>query len=182
MRKQKRLTTPGHVEEDILLGLSIGEVLWSALISARSTRTFYREAYKRAHAKYVRKRAAEALRAKGLIDLRDDTTILTSKGREIVKILSSRKAVVDKLWRGNWCIIMYDIPVSMSPFRFELRSILVRAGFKKLQHSVWIHASPCKELELFLKNNRRLIPFVRLVQASPFVGMQTLADWNRLAT
>ena len=76
---------------------------------------------------------------------------------------------------------MYDIPISYNPFRFELRAILLRAGFRKLQYSVWAYPHPCKELEIFLKNNPRISAYVRYMEVPPFSGLETRADWKKLS-
>ena len=171
----------GPLEEDVLQHLTAGDLLTSFLISGRSTRTFYREAYQRARARYRLKRSIRGLETKGLVACRGNTIHLTGKGRELMQILASRATPIGTAWKGTWWIVMYDIPISMNPIRFELRSVLIRAGFRKLQHSVWVHPHPCKELELFLKNHPRMITYVRYLEAPPFAHLETMQDWKKLS-
>ena len=180
IRRRKRYTL-GPVEEDILQHLTAGDVLMSFLLSARSTRAFYREAHKRARARYRSKRSVESLIEKGLITGRGDLLHLTQKGSELIQIIASR-AAPERAWKGSWWVVMYDIPISMNAFRFELRRILVRAGFRKLQHSVWIHPHACREIDLFLQNNRRMSKHVYYMELPPFTNLKTLDDWKKLST
>lgn len=159
----------------------MGDVLISFLTSHRSSRAFYREAYKRAHMRYKYKRSMVGLEEKGFLTRQGDMVRLTAKGMELADVLASRPVQPTK-WGGHWWIVMYDIPVAMNPFRFELRSILIRAGFRKLQQSVWVYPHACRELELFLKNNPNMGAFVRYVETLPFVGLQTMDDWKKLST
>ncbi|KKW46494.1 hypothetical protein A3C21_00445 [Candidatus Kaiserbacteria bacterium RIFCSPHIGHO2_02_FULL_59_21] len=178
-RRHKRRTF-GPIEEDIVRNLTAGDLLMSFLMSARSTRAFHGEARKRARARYHYRRSAEGLERRGVVRRRGDAISLTEQGKEIARILSSQSGARDSAWNGRWRIVMYDIPVSLNPFRFELRRILVGAGFRKLQHSVWIHPRPCEELEAFLQRNMKLARYVRYVEISPFPHMRTLADWKKL--
>lgn len=180
MNKRRTRTSLGSTEEDILRHLTAGDLLMSFLLSSRSSRAFYREAYKRARIRYQYKRSIEGLEKKGVVAHRGDTIFLTEKGKELAEILASRSAPIAASWKGRWWIAAYDIPVSMNPYRFELRRILIRAGFRKLQHSVWMYPHQCKELELFLKNNPSIRTFVRYFQAQPFAGLETIEDWKRL--
>lgn len=170
----------GPVEEDILQHLSGGDMLMSFLLSGRSTRVFYREAYRRARARYHDRRALEGMERKGLVSRRGELLSLTREGRELAEILKQRALSTNVAWKGRWWVLLYDIPVSISPFRFELRRMLIRGGFRKLQHSVWVCPHPSKELELFLKRRPKLSRYVRYFEALPFPGLESIADWKKL--
>jgi len=177
-RKRKAL---GSLEEDIMRHLTAGDFLMSFLLSAKSTRAFYREANRRALARHRYDRSVESLRRRGLVTRHGDAVHITEKGEEILSVLLSHTNAEKLPWKGTWWIVMYDIPVSLNPFRFELRRILIQAGFRKLQHSVWIHPHQCFELNIFLKNNPRIGAFVRYVEAQPFAHMETIGDWKKLS-
>jgi DNA-binding transcriptional regulator PaaX len=179
-RRRKR-TTLKNVEHDILQHLTAGDLLVSFLVSGRSTRALYREAHKRARARYIYKRSIENLEVRGLVERRKDALRLTNKGKELLEILASRaKSTIT--WQNRWWLVMYDIPVSMNAYRFELRRILTQSGFRKLQHSVWIHPAPCRELEIFLRDNPTMNRYVRYLEAPPFSSMASLNDWKKLQT
>ncbi|MEK7509133.1 MAG: hypothetical protein AAB605_00285 [Patescibacteria group bacterium] len=176
---RRKRTSLGNIERDILQHLTAGDLLISFLVSGRSIRAFHREAYKRARERYRYKRSVEGLEMRGLVTRDEDMLGLTDKGRELIEILASRSKR-QTTWRGRWWIVMYDIPVSMNAYRFELRRILAQSGFRTLQHSVWINPAPCRELEIFLRNNPPMNRFVRYLEALPFAHMQTMDDWEKL--
>lgn len=177
--KPRKRYVLGSVEEDIMEHLSAGDLLMSFLLSGRSTRAFYREAHERARARYRDKRTIDRLERKGLVSRRGERVSLTQEGRELMEILSSRTIPATE-WKGHWWVVLYDIPVSATPFRFELRRMLIRRGFRKLQHSVWIHPHGSKELESFLKRASKLRRYVQYVEVLPFADLETLADWKKL--
>lgn len=176
---RRKRTALGNIEHDILQHLTAGDLLISFLVSSRSTRAFYREAYKRAHARYRLKRSIEGLEARGLIQRSGERLRISDKGRELLEILTSRPAK-NARWDGLFRIVMYDIPVSMNAYRFELRRILIQSGFRVLQQSVWISPHPCRELELFLRNNASMSRSVRYIEVPPFAHMKTMQDWKKL--
>ncbi len=182
MKKKPRThLTIQPVQRDILEQLSNKEMLISALLSGASTKQFYREARQRARDRYNYKRSLTRLEQRGLIRQSNDVFCLTVEGRELLEVLAVQE-VVDRTWKGRWWLVMYDIPVSMTPFRFEIRRILVRAGFRKLQQSVWIHWHRCSELEGYLRKNSQLQNLIRYVETLPFPHMESLEDWKKLTT
>lgn len=176
--KRKR-TALGNIERDILQHLTAGDLLISFLRSGRSTRALYREAYKRARARYRLKRSIEGLEARGLVERSGEKLHISVKGRELLEILASR-TTKNVRWSGLFWIVMYDIPIALNAYRFELRRILIQSGFRVLQQSVWISPYPCRELELFLRNNPSLNRAVRYIEVPPFAHMETLQDWKKL--
>ena len=169
----------GSVEEDILQHLTAGDFLMSFLHSGGSTRALYREAYKRARARYRYKRGMKSLEARGLVERSGDALHLTKQGKEMLEIIASRSSQKG-MWHGRWWIVMYDVPVSMNTYRFDLRWILIKSGFRKLQHSVWINPHPCRELEIFLRDNPAMNKYVRYVEVLPFTHMNSVEDWKKL--
>ena len=62
----------------------------------------------------------------------------------------------------GWEVARYfiRIPESYSKLRHRVRAILMRAGFTKLHHSIWIFPHECRELSNFIKQDRRLKSYV----------------------
>ena len=180
-RKVRKRSVLGPIEEDIFKHLSGGDFLMSVLLSGRSSRAFYKEARQRAQARFQYKRSIEGLQKRGLLHVHHDEIHLTSKGKELLEVLASRTSGTKELWKGRWWLVLYDIPVSMNHYRFELRGLLIRSGFRKLQHSVWIHFQPCRELEIFLRQNPAMSKFVRYVETLPFPDMESIKDWKALS-
>ena len=175
----------GKRDLDIMEHITFGDVVMSALLSSRSTKQFYREATKRAVARYRAKKALERLRQHGYVDTTEDNdphVTLTTKGRELLlraKLLKS-KAIQASPWQGTWTLVLYDIPVSHSAYRYDLRSVLIHAGFRKLQHSVWISPYPCEELQNYVTEHAGLCRYVRVLTAHPLPGLNTIDDWRKL--
>jgi phenylacetic acid degradation operon negative regulatory protein len=168
------------VESDVLDVLSGGELLMSMLTSARSTKRFYQSAYKKAYAKQAYQRAVTSLERKGLLKVNGDSVHISEKGSALLATIQSHTMHINKKWNGHWWILMYDIPTRMNTYRFELRRILLRAGYRKLQHSVWVHPYESPELKEFLRSHRELVHMVRYFNAPAFDGLESLADWKKL--
>lgn len=191
MRKKRPLrnhsrTRVSKQDIDIMHYLTFGDILVSSLLSARSSKQFYREAAKRAVARYRAKMAVERLRQNGYVvttQHRDPHIVLTEKGSALLQrasLLRSRPAP-DSSWRGSWTLVLYDIPVSHNAYRYDLRSMLVRAGFRKLQHSVWVSPHPCDELQHYIEQHTELRRYVRVLTANPTAGLLNIGDWKKLS-
>lgn len=171
---------------DIMQHLTFGDLLMSFLLSACSSRQLYREATKRAAARYRAKNSVERLRKNGYIITTQDHdphVALTKKGIEALRRITLIKSTPAHAgpWKGVWTLVLYDIPVSHSLYRYDLRSMLIRAGFRKLQHSVWISPHSCDELQHYIAHHTKLRRYVRVLTANPTVGLRNIDDWKRLS-
>ncbi len=72
---------------------------------------------------------------------------LTEKGlTEINKILIKDYQIPEQaLWDGKWRLLIFDVREAKRKVRTYLRLLLARAGFVRLQDSVWVHPYPCDE-------------------------------------
>lgn len=80
------------------------------------------------------KRAIARAKMKGFIKY--DFT-LTKEGEERLKSIFP-KYFGEKKWKGEWYLVIYDIPESKRKYRGILRENLKRLGFGQLQASCWI--------------------------------------------
>ena len=103
------------------------------------------------------------LRAKGLIvqvkTKKGISLKLTEKGNRLAETLSARESThVDKpqQWDGKWRIVIFDVWESRRGVRDKLRYMLQKAGFVKIQNSVWVYPYDCEELFTFLRVDLRL--------------------------
>lgn len=73
--------------------------------------------------------------------------ILTEKGRAMIETIYANEYHIPEpaFWDGKWRVVMFDIRESRRRARSQLRSLLMGAGFLRLQDSVWIHPYPCDE-------------------------------------
>lgn len=172
----------GALEKDILDQLSAGDLLVGFLCSARSSKRMYRLAYQRAKTRYATKTAIARLEKDGLIKRfagRDDTVTLTAIGRSVVwrevHILRDAKRLV-KRWDRQWRIVSFDIPQKHKPIRDVLRNLLIRAGFKQVQKSVYIHPYACDALVKLLRDDRRLAKFTFFCTTNKVTGEEA---WKR---
>ncbi len=80
---------------------------------------------------------------------------LTKKGyKELAKYkfgdLSIQKP---KKWDGKFRLIIFDIKEWKRNRRDELRNVLIKLGFKRLQNSVWVYPYGCQEIITLLKSD-----------------------------
>lgn len=73
--------------------------------------------------------------------------VLTEKGRVMIeKVYANEYRIPEPaFWDGRWRVVMFDIREKRRKARSQLRSLLMGAGFLRLQDSVWVHPYPCDE-------------------------------------
>src|SRR3989344_4710455 len=84
---------------------------------------------------------------------------LTSQGRKYADRLHMAEKIVirkPRKWDGRWRIIIFDVWERRRNVRDQLRRMLRKAGFKRIQDSVWVHPYDCEELLTFLRADLRL--------------------------
>lgn len=161
-KRRSRSRRLGRIERDILEELSGGDMLYSILMSGRSTRTMYRIARERATARYRRKLAIERLRALEFIAEKGERLLISERGRSALGIAveSIRNKLDHTRWDGKWRIIAFDIPEAYATLRAKVREILKKAGFVKLQHSVWVFPHECDELSELIRKRSGLEKYI----------------------
>ncbi len=84
---------------------------------------------------------------------------LTSEGKRYAKkleLLDRIKLEKPAKWDKRWRVVIFDIWERRRPVRDKLRIMLKKAGFYKIQNSVWAYPYDCEELIAFLKVEMRL--------------------------
>lgn len=73
--------------------------------------------------------------------------VLTEKGRIMIETVHANEYHIPEpaFWDGKWRMVMFDIRENRRKARSQLRSLLVGAGFLRLQDSVWVYPYPCDE-------------------------------------
>ena len=119
----------------MLAELSLGDMLYGFLLSARSTRRLYKLARERAACRHRRKRALDRLIELNYIDAAGKRLSITNQGRTALgeAVLKTLNLLGTKSWDHKWRIAIFDIPEIYAPLRRQIRDILKRAGFIKLQ-------------------------------------------------
>ncbi len=156
--RPKRSRRLGSVERDILEELSGGDLLYGFLLSGRSTRAMYKLARERAAHRHRRKRAIERLRDIEFIEQRGERLTITAAGSNAlgVAVRDTRQLLKTQGWDHKWRIAAFDIPERYASLRNKVRDLLKKAGFVKLQHSVWVFPHECKPLVQLIKEESAL--------------------------
>jgi len=129
-------------------------IISTALIAPNAVRLFaYADRAKAYRGKFY-DRVAQAiwrLKRRGLIIEEE------KNGKRVVRITEKGKAEIQRvllldykipapaLWDGKWRILIFDVREDRRKTREMLRVLLSRAGFLRLQDSVWIYPYPCDE-------------------------------------
>ncbi len=89
---------------------------------------------------------------------------LTEKG-QLETLLEKAKLQNKIKWDGKWRFVIFDIPEDFRDKRNQLRGLLKRGGFKKLQASVFVSPDALnREAVKFLKQTG-LIRYIRIIKA-----------------
>ena len=84
---------------------------------------------------------------------------LSQKGEKVAERLDTTERIKirkPKRWDGRWRIVTFDIWERRRNTRDRLRILLQKAGFHKIQDSVWVHPYDCEKLIVFLRTDMRL--------------------------
>jgi DNA-binding transcriptional regulator PaaX len=89
------------------------------------------------------------------------------KGEKLALTYNLEKMNIKKhAWDKKWRIVIFDIPEKLKMIREALRYHLIRLGFRKLQHSVFVLPFECRnEIEYLTEffNARKFIRFIEAV-------------------
>lgn len=93
---------------------------------------------------------------------------LTSSGRKKVLrfALDEIEIKKPKFWNGKWWMVSYDIPNHSKLLRRIFRDYLLAWGFYPIHESVFLHAYPCNNEVLFLKEYLGIGEYVRMVEVA----------------
>ena len=158
MRRRKL----GSIEREILYDLTKGDLLYGFLLSGRSTSRMYKLARERANYRYRRRQAINRLVSLGLVRTQNKRLFITAAGRNAVEeaVRATAALLGVKAWDHKWRIVAFDIPERYAVSRAKVRGILKRAGFVKLQQSVWVFPHECKELSTLIKEESGLSQYI----------------------
>jgi phenylacetic acid degradation operon negative regulatory protein len=88
---------------------------------------------------------------------------LTSKGQLQTLLLKSRLPRT-KTWDGKWRLVMFDIPEQSKYKRDQLRTLLKKDGFAKIQESVFISPYPISRHGVEYLKTTGLINYIRMLR------------------
>lgn len=139
-------------------------------LTTRNARlTFAPESYVRKHLGFNEsqkinhrmRQALQRLESRGLIERESGSwkSRLTAAGEKFAeKIEAAERLQIKKpkRWDEKWRVVIFDVPEKYKASRDRFRRILQKAGFLRLQDSVWIHPYDCEELVAFMRKDLRL--------------------------
>src|SRR3989338_3726220 len=130
---KRRARKLGSIERDVLNELSLGDLLYGFLLSARSTSRFYKLARDRAASRYRSKKAIERLIEMEYVHSAGERLSITNSGRDALGIAVSEtfNYLANKKWDHKWRIVTFDIPEKYAALRNKVRDVLKQAGFVK---------------------------------------------------
>ena len=98
------------------------------------------------------------MKKRGLIKLNKGHYELTRGGERLLRKweFADFKLKKPKKWDGQWRVIIFDIPEKLKKLRDYIRLLLFRAGFVRLQDSVWVYPYDCEDLINLLKVDLRV--------------------------
>lgn len=107
------------------------------------------------------RQASHRLRHRGLVEIEPGSwrLRLTDKGKRFAeKIETAERLVISppKKWDEKWRVIIFDVPERYKVSRDRFRRILAKAGFLRLQDSVWVHPYDCEDLVALIRKELRL--------------------------
>jgi phenylacetic acid degradation operon negative regulatory protein len=89
---------------------------------------------------------------------------LTKKGQLEALLMKARLQSPPKKWDGKWRMVMFDIPEDSHKRRDQLRSLLKRHGFYKLQASNYINPYPLNRDAIRYLESSKLIEYIRIAK------------------
>ena len=163
--RSKRKAKQTHIQDTVLLYFrTVGAM---AAVALSPNPTMYKLLYqmdpdssRKRDVTYRVREAAKRLETGGLVK-RDHKGqfALTRKGERRAALLESLQNIhVMKShdWDEKWRIVIFDVWERRRDIRRRLRTLLGKAGFVRLQDSVWVYPYPCEEFVAFIRADLRL--------------------------
>lgn len=99
------------------------------------------------------KLSRDRLVKKGLLKYEGSFLKLTQKGEDVLRRLELVNFQLKKprRWDGKWRVLIFDIPEKRKMVREQIRTMLIRIGFIRLQDSVWVYPYDCEDVTVLLK-------------------------------
>lgn len=108
---------------------------------------------------------------------------LTAKGKKFAeKIEMTERLLIrkPKKWDEKWRVVIFDVPERYRSSRERFRRILQKAGFLRLQDSVWVHPYQCEELIAFMRKELRLGGSVLYLIVEGLEGEKRVREYFKL--
>ena len=164
--RNKKHTRRVRIQDALLLTLYGTTLLSTALLAPNAVRLLKHidpDFAKKRRISYRMGQALKRLESRGLVDRKKSdkgwNVQLTSRGKILSTRLQAAQTIMirkPRRWDGKWRVVIFDIWEKRKGVREKLRVLLVKAGFVRVQDSVWIQPYPCEEFIVFIRNDLRL--------------------------
>ena len=156
--RAKRIAKRFRLQDAVLLSLYTATALTLAIVAPNTVQLLRKVDPDMARKRHPSRRMSQAmsrLQSKALVK-KDSSGIvrLTERGKLLgEKLFLQEKLLVSEpqKWDGRWRIVIFDIWERRRDVRDQLRLLLMKIGFVKVQNSVWAYPYDCEELLAFIK-------------------------------
>lgn len=111
------------------------------------------------------RQTAYRLKRRGLITIKRDPAgqrfMELTKAGSMELLMAKAWLKPPKDWDGKWRLVIFDIPEDATAKRNQLRKLLLKNGFSKLQQSVYLHPYPLNRLAVDYLKATGLIDYIR---------------------
>ncbi len=117
----------------------------------------------------------------------------TTKNGGSIRLTESGKRYIDRLrlleqasmqkpraWDGRWRVVVFDVWERRRVVRDQLRTLLQKIGFVRLQNSVWVYPYDCEEVLMLVRTDLNLGKGVLYIVAEGIENDTSLRDHFRL--
>lgn len=178
--KAKKISRRANLQQALALTLYGTAGISLALLAPNAMRLLRRidpDLKKKRNPAYRLQQAFKRLQDRGIVARKKypkgTTVFLTEKGRGYAEKLHAMEKIhisVPLKWDGRWRIVIFDVWERRRGVRDKLRRALVKAGFVRMQNSVWIYPYDCEEFLAFLRAELRLGPSILYIIADGVEG------------
>ncbi|OHA91381.1 MAG: hypothetical protein A2758_02895 [Candidatus Zambryskibacteria bacterium RIFCSPHIGHO2_01_FULL_49_18] len=158
-QKSRRRTRSANLQKVVLYSVAAAGVLAIGMLAPNVLVAMDKIGLipKRRQKEYISS-AAGVLKRKGLLKFNGKHYELTPAGRKLLSrwVFANYKLRKPQKWDGKWRVFIYDIPHKKKKIRDYIASIFRRAGFERIQDSVWIFPYDCEDVIGLLKTDLRV--------------------------
>src|SRR3989338_1428708 len=101
---------------------------------------------------------------------------LTQKGKvqTLLRKVENSKLSPKEKWDGKWRMVIWDIPETSSNQRNQIRYVLKKLGFHRVQQSVYIRPHPLNSDAVLYLQESGLIDYIRFIRVDKMDEEKTL--------
>ena len=178
-----------NIQDAILATIFYTGALSVAMVAPKMTKILEKFEPEFLHARFNKSsfnRSLFRLKERGFIVFektkRGNFARITLKGVEILRRFRIKNYKLKKpyRWDRKWRILIFDIKEKRRGIRDQLRRILFKMGFIKLQNSVWVYPYDCEDLVNLLKIEFKIGKDLLYIVADRIENDKSLVQYYKL--